>query len=78
MSSPSATTQIGSSAAIQTPEGLQERAGLNLLRLPLDPLLTLAVLGLGVCSVVTLNAATRHLIPGHPHYYVNRQVLYLR
>jgi rod shape determining protein RodA len=77
MSSPSATRRIGPSAAIQTPEGLEERAGLNLLRLPLDPLLTLAVLGLGVCSVVTLNAATRHLIPGHPHYYVNRQVLYL-
>jgi rod shape determining protein RodA len=77
MSPPSTTTRIGPSAAIQTPERLEERAGLSLLRLPLDPLLTLAVLGLGICSVVTLNAATRHLIPGNPHYYVNRQVLYL-
>jgi rod shape determining protein RodA len=77
MSPPSASTRIGPSAAIQTPERLEERAGLSLLRLPLDPLLTLAVVGLGICSVVTLNAATRHLIPGHPHYYVNRQVLYL-
>jgi rod shape determining protein RodA len=47
------------------------------LRLPLDPLLTLAVLGLGVASVVTLGAATQNLVPGQPHYYVDRQALYL-
>ena len=47
------------------------------LRLPLDPLLTLAVIGLGVCSIVTLRAATRNLIPGDPHYYVDRQIVYL-
>jgi rod shape determining protein RodA len=47
------------------------------LRLPLDPLLTLAVVGLGVCSVVTLKVATRNLVPGDPHYYVERQVVYL-
>ena len=32
---------------------------------------------LGVCSVVTLGEATRHLVPGQPHYYVDRQVTYL-
>ena len=47
------------------------------LRLPLDPLLTLAVLGLAVCSVVTLGSATRDLVPGQPRYYVDRQVVYL-
>ncbi len=47
------------------------------LRLPLDPLLTLAVIGLGVCSIVTLTAATRKLIPGDPRYYVDRQIVYL-
>jgi len=47
------------------------------LRLPLDPLLTLAVLGLAVCSLLTLREATRNLIPGDPHYYVNRQAVYL-
>lgn len=47
------------------------------LRLPLDPLLALAVIGLGACSIVTLRAATRNLIPGNPHYYVNRQITYL-
>lgn len=47
------------------------------LRLPLDPLMTLAVLGLGVCSIVTLRAATRNLIPGSPHYYANRQTVYM-
>ncbi|MGO9319660.1 MAG: FtsW/RodA/SpoVE family cell cycle protein [Solirubrobacteraceae bacterium] len=47
------------------------------LRLPLDPLLTLAVLGLGICSIVNLKAATRNAIPGDPHYYVDRQAVYL-
>jgi rod shape determining protein RodA len=47
------------------------------MRLPLDPLLTLAVLGLGACSLITLRDATRNLIPANPHYYVNRQAVYL-
>ncbi|MGO9489776.1 MAG: rod shape-determining protein RodA [Solirubrobacteraceae bacterium] len=47
------------------------------LRLPLDPLLTLAVLGLAACSIVTLGAATRKLIEGDPTYYVSRQTIYL-
>jgi rod shape determining protein RodA len=46
-------------------------------RLPLDPLLALAVIGLGVCSILTLSEATRNLVPGNPHYYVNRQIFYL-
>lgn len=46
-------------------------------RLPLDPLLTLAVIGLGICSVVTLHGATRNLIPGSPDYYTTRQAVYL-
>jgi len=46
-------------------------------RLPLDPLLTLAVLGLAACSAVTLKAATSKLIPGRPMYYVDRQLVYL-
>ncbi len=51
--------------------------GARALRLPLDPLLTLATVGLAVCSIVTLGAATRNLIPGQPHYYVDRQTTYL-
>jgi rod shape determining protein RodA len=47
------------------------------LRLPLDPVLTLAVIGLAICSLVTLAAATRDLVPGRPHYYVDRQTIYL-
>jgi rod shape determining protein RodA len=47
------------------------------LRLPLDPLLTAAVLGLAACSVITLRGATRNLLPGNPTYYTNRQVVYL-
>ena len=45
--------------------------------MPLDPLLTLAVAGLGVASVMTLGTATREAIPGDPNYYVNRQAIYL-
>jgi rod shape determining protein RodA len=47
------------------------------LRLPLDPLLTLAIVGLGICSIVTLGAATKSLIPSQPNYYVDRQTTYL-
>ncbi len=47
------------------------------LRLPLDPLMTLAVLGLAACSLATLAASTRNLVPGNPHYYVDRQAVYL-
>ena len=46
-------------------------------RLPLDPLLTLAVVGLGICSVATLTSATRNLVEGQPRYYVDRQIVYL-
>ncbi|HTR73144.1 MAG TPA: FtsW/RodA/SpoVE family cell cycle protein [Solirubrobacteraceae bacterium] len=52
-------------------------AGPRTLRLPLDPLLTLAVLGLGIASIVTLGTATRELIPSDPNYYVKRQTIYL-
>jgi rod shape determining protein RodA len=47
------------------------------LRLPVDPLLTLAVIGLGIFSLATLAGATRHFIPGQPRYYVDRQATYL-
>jgi rod shape determining protein RodA len=47
------------------------------LRMPLDPMLTVTVVGLAVCSIVTLGAATRGLIPGQPNYYVNRQLVYM-
>jgi rod shape determining protein RodA len=53
------------------------QVGPRALRLPLDPLLTLAVIGLSIFSVVTLRAATRDLVPGQPHYYVDRQATYL-
>ncbi|HXD56031.1 MAG TPA: rod shape-determining protein RodA [Solirubrobacteraceae bacterium] len=60
-------------AAEETPPAPPPRP----LRLPFDPLLTLAVLGLAACSIVTLGAATKNLVPGSPHYYVDRQAIYL-
>ncbi len=46
-------------------------------RLLLDPLLTLAVLGLGVCSVSILGWITSEPVAGQPHYYSERQAIYL-
>jgi rod shape determining protein RodA len=74
--SPSTTTPAGSSV-IKAPERTPEPSTHVRPRLPLDPLLTLAVVGLGIASVMTLGAATRELVPGQPHYYVDRQALYL-
>jgi len=51
--------------------------GARTLRLPFDPVLTLAVAALAICSIVTLKGATKNLIPGQPHYYVDRQATYL-
>lgn len=47
------------------------------LSLPVDPLLMLAVIGLGICSVITIRAATVNTIPGDPHYFTERQIIYL-
>jgi rod shape determining protein RodA len=77
MSPPNATSRIGPSTAIQAAQGPEEQSRASILRLPLDPLLTLAVIGLAVCSIVTLKAATRNLIPSRPQYYVDRQLIYL-
>jgi len=46
-------------------------------RLPLDVLATLAVVGLGICSLVTLRSATATDVAGQPNYYVERQGIYL-
>jgi rod shape determining protein RodA len=46
------------------------------LRLPFDPLLALATLGLAACSLVTLAAATREDVPGDPGFFVTRQAIY--
>jgi rod shape determining protein RodA len=61
---------------IQSP-GEEPVAQPRALRLPLDPLLTVAVIGLGACSLFTLRQATRKLVPGSPHYYLDRQAIYL-
>jgi rod shape determining protein RodA len=77
MSPPPAPAPIGPSTAIQTPERPEDRAAPSSFRLPLDPVLTLAVIGLAACSIVTLEAATRKLVPANPRYYVDRQIVYL-
>jgi rod shape determining protein RodA len=47
------------------------------LRLPFDPLLLLAVVGLGICSVVTLGAGPADPASGTPpSYYSSRQTVY--
>ncbi len=76
MSPPTSATSIGSSV-IQAPERSEEQTARPALRLPLDPVLTLAVVGLSIFSVLTLRSATRNLVPGDPSYYVSRQTVYL-
>jgi len=44
--------------------------------LSFDPVLALAVLGLGICSVVAVGAATADDIPADPRYYADRQAVY--
>lgn len=46
-------------------------------RLLLDPVLTLTVLALGLCSVVVLGWVTSEAVPGDPHYYSERQSIYI-
>ena len=62
---------------IKPPEQAPAVSSPRAVTLPLDPLLTLAVIGLAIASVMTLGAATRNVVPGDPGYYVNRQVVYL-
>jgi rod shape determining protein RodA len=52
--------------------GIAERLGLAHLDMPL----ALSALGLIGFSIFTLGQATLHDVPGDPHYYVNRQVIY--
>ncbi len=76
MSPTAGTSPIGTSP-IQAPERTPEQSAGPRLGLALDPLLTFAVVGLGIASIMTLGAATRELIPGQPNYYVDRQAIYL-
>jgi len=50
--------------------------GLLSLRLPFDPLLLAATVGLLICSIITLKGATAEDIAGQPGYYVNRQAIF--
>jgi rod shape determining protein RodA len=50
--------------------------GLLSLRLPFDPLLLAATIGLLICSVITIKGATADDIAGSPDYYVNRQMIF--
>lgn len=46
------------------------------LALPFDPLLTFAVFGIAVFSLITINGATATDIKGSPDYYVVRQAMF--
>jgi rod shape determining protein RodA len=54
------------------PAGIAERLGLA----HMDPLLSVAAIGLIIFSVVTLAAATEGDVPGEPLYFVIRQSIY--
>ena len=46
------------------------------LRLPFDPILALATIGIAVLSLLTLKAATVDDVPGDPTFYVKRQAVF--
>jgi len=81
MSPSSSSTPIGGSGARSSPIKASDEqvapTGARTFTLPLDPLLTLAAVGLAVASVVTLGPATQNVIEGQPDYYVHRQAAYL-
>jgi rod shape determining protein RodA len=41
-----------------------------------DPLLSLAAIGLVICSLIVLGDATSYDVPGQPHYFLYRQAAY--
>src|SRR5271165_3181994 len=78
---PANPSPIGASAVrsspIQTTDDATTAVGARRFTMPLDPLLTLAAVGLAIASVVTLGPATQNVIAGQPDYYVHRQTIYL-
>lgn len=61
--------------AIQQPERA-ETVDVRAMLLGFDPGLAIAVLGLAVCSLMAVGAATADDIPGDPGYFVQRQAAY--
>jgi rod shape determining protein RodA len=76
-SSAALSTSSMRSSPIQANEDPTVTAGARTFSLPLDPLLTLAALGLAIASIVTLGPATQNVVAGQPGYYVHRQAVYL-
>jgi rod shape determining protein RodA len=81
MSPPSSSASSGASSVrsspIQATDDHTAPVGARTFTFPLDPLLTLAVLGLAIASIVTLGPATQNAVVGQPDYYVHRQATYL-
>ena len=81
MSAPSDSAAIGGpsmrTSPIQAKEDPAAPVGTRTFRLPLDPLLTLSVVGLAIASIVTLGPATQNVVAGQPDYYTHRQAVYL-
>jgi rod shape determining protein RodA len=60
----------------ERPQGASSVGGLLALRLPFDPLLLAATVGLLICSLVTIKGATAEDIAGSPDFYVTRQAIF--
>jgi rod shape determining protein RodA len=73
----SAINQGTAPSVMASNEAVDGGVSARVLRAPVDPLLTLGVIGLGVCSIMTLHSVTRGFIPSSPNYYVDRQAAYL-
>lgn len=59
------------------PTSAEARPTPRLGSLPFDPVLALAVIALGACSLLAVGSATRDDIAGDPGYFLDRQAIYL-
>jgi rod shape determining protein RodA len=63
-------------ATIDNLRTARSRPARRALVLPFDPILVLAAIGLGVCSLVTIAHATQSNFTGDPNYFVSRQAIF--
>jgi rod shape determining protein RodA len=63
-------------ATIENVRAPRARSARRAIVLPFDPVLVLATIGLGICSVVAISHATENNFTGDPGFFVNRQMIF--
>lgn len=63
-------------ATIENVRAPSARSARRAIALPFDPVLVLATIGLGICSLLTISHATESNFTGDAGYFVNRQAIF--